>query len=220
MRQHCEKTGILDTRQPPPTCRRCGECCRKGGPGLHHDDASLVVSGVLPASSLFTLRQGETVLDNVSGRLETLAAEMIRVRPGPDGRACPFFRDPGECLIHDQRPCECRALFCADTTALRAMYQKDRLARHDLAPRESPLGELLAVHEARCPAGEAIRLALAARGDADAGARLAEMLRFDAAFRELAVSRAGLSPDALELYFGRPVEIVVAPFRHGPLRRG
>lgn len=187
---------------------------------MHLEDAVLVVSGILPLASLLTLRRGETVLDNVSGRLETLVAEMVRVRPGPDGRACPFFREPGECLIHEHRPSECRALFCTNPTALTAMYAKNRLTRRDLIPSGTPLAELAAVHEERCPAGEAVRLALASRGDADAAARLAEMVRFDAAFRELAVSRAAVPPDTLEFSFGRPLETVVAPFRHGHRRRG
>ncbi|MFZ5811941.1 MAG: YkgJ family cysteine cluster protein [Thermodesulfobacteriota bacterium] len=187
---------------------------------MHLDDACLVVSGILPLASLLTLRRGETVLDNVSGRFETLAAEMVRVRPGPDGHGCPFFREPGECLIHDHRPSECRALFCEYSEELTGMYRKNRLTRQDLTGPGTPLRELVNVHEARCPAGEAIRLALASRGDADAAARLAEMVRFDAAFRELAVSRAAVPPDTLEFSFGRPLETVVAPFRHTPRRRG
>ncbi len=214
------KTDVLKKHPAIPICRRCGECCRKGGPGLHLDDAPLVASGVLPPSALLTLRRGETVRDNVSGRVETLAAEMVRVRPGLDGQVCPFFHEPGECLIHDRRPTECRVLFCEAPETLAAMYRENRLTRQDLAGPGSLFGELADVHEARCPAGEAIRLALAARTDPEMAARLAEMIRFDQAFRELAVSRAGLAADALELYFGRRLEVIVAPFRHGPRRRG
>jgi Fe-S-cluster containining protein len=200
---------------PPPVCRRCGECCRKGGPGLHHADLPLIRSGRTPLSALVTLRRGETVRDNVSGRLETLGTEMIRVGASGDEPTCPFFREPGQCLIHDQSPAECRALFCSAPDGLAAMYRLDRITRADLIPAGSPIRELMTVHEARCPAGEAIRLTLAARGDGAAAAALSEMLRFDAAFRELCVEKAALAPDELALYFGRPLSLVVQPFVRG-----
>ena len=199
----------------PPACRRCGECCRKGGPGLHHADIPLVQSGRTPLSALITLRRGETVRDNVSGRLETLGTEMVRVGGVGDEPTCPFFREPGQCLIHDHSPAECRALFCTAPDGLAAMYRRDRIVRTDLIPAGSPVRELMAVHEARCPAGEAIRLTLAARGDGAAAAALSEMLRFDAAFRELCVEKAALPADELAFYFGRPLSLVVQPFARG-----
>jgi Fe-S-cluster containining protein len=214
-RQRPGKKEILHDDGPPAACRRCGECCRKGGPALHRDDIPLVVSGRVPRAALITLRRGETVLDNVSGRLETLGTEMVRVGPTGTGPSCPFFREPGECLIHDRSPAECRTLFCEAPQGLMAMYRLDRIERTDLIPAASPARELVAAHEARCPAGEAVRLALAARGDAAAAADLSEMLRFDAAFRELCLEKAALPADELAFYFGRPLSLVVQPFVRG-----
>ncbi|NDY57353.1 YkgJ family cysteine cluster protein [Desulfovibrio sulfodismutans] len=202
----------MKSSSPPPTCRRCGLCCRKGGPALHLEDLPLAVSGVVPHSALVTLRQGETVRDNVTGRLVTLHREMVRIRAFGASPVCPFFREPGDCLIHDHSPAECRALYCAAPQALMEMYQKDRATRRDLIPLASPQWELVQIHEERCPAGEAIRLCLAARNDPAAAADLAEMVRFDAAFRELCVEKAALTPDELELYFGRPLAEVIMPF--------
>jgi hypothetical protein len=34
-------------------CRRCGTCCRKGGPALHREDRHLVVDGLIPADVYF-----------------------------------------------------------------------------------------------------------------------------------------------------------------------
>ncbi|KUG28116.1 hypothetical protein ASZ90_002011 [hydrocarbon metagenome] len=171
------------------------------------------MSGVVPRSALVTLRQGETVHDNVTGRLTTLSREMIRVAAPGAGPACPFFREPGDCLIHGQSPAECRALFCDAPQALVAMYRENRAARRDLIPEASPVRELVRLHEERCPAGEAIRLCLAARTDAAAAAVLAEMVRFDAAFRELCLEKAAVSPGELEFFFGRPLSVVLGPFQ-------
>lgn len=46
-------------------CRRCGTCCEKGGPALHTDDRMLIENGHIPARYLFTIREGEPVVDNV-----------------------------------------------------------------------------------------------------------------------------------------------------------
>lgn len=203
----------MNLESPPPVCRRCGECCRRGGPGLHLDDIPLVVSGVVPRAVLVTLRQGETVHDNVTGRLATLSREMVRIiAPGTDP-ACPFFREPGDCLIHVQSPAECRALFCDAPQALMAMYRENRVARRDLIPEASPARELVRLHEERCPAGEGIRLCLAVRTDSAASAALAEMVRFDAAFRELCLEKGAVLPGELEFFFGRPLSVVLGPFR-------
>ena len=96
-----------------------------------------------------------------------------------------------------------------------AMYRLDRIGRADLIPAASPARELVAVHEARCPAGEAVRLSLAARGDAAAAAELSEMLRFDAAYRELCLEKAAIPAGELAFYFGRPLSLVIEPFVRG-----
>lgn len=202
----------MDISSHPPVCRRCGVCCRKGGPGLHLEDLPLVRSGIVPRAVLVTLRQGETVHDNVTGRLMTLSRELVRIAGSHASPACPFFREPGDCLIHGQSPAECRALFCAAPQALMAMYRENRLTRRDLIPDPGPVWELVRHHEARCPAGEALRLCLAAPGDPGAATALAEMLRFDAAFRELCVEKAAMAPGELDFFFGRPLAEVMEPF--------
>lgn len=203
-----------------PVCRRCGECCRRGGPALHREDLPLVQNGRIPLASLITLRRGETVRDNVTGGLTTLDTEMVRVGPAGETPTCPFFREPGQCLIHDQSPAECRALFCAAPEALTAMYRTDRVCRLDLLPAGGPGRELVAAHEARCPAGEAVRLCLAARASEGAGRDLNEMLRFDAALRELCVTRGAVARDELDFHFGRALSLVVAPFSRAWGTRG
>lgn len=187
------------------SCRRCGVCCRRGGPALHRADLPLLAHGVLAPAHLVTLRRGEYVADNVAGGVGPAKDELVKIRPRPGGRACLFFSDPPSCAIHGDRPAECRALFCDAPEELVAMYQADRLVRADIVPPGSGLADLIAHHEAETdlPRLEALcRLALA--GDAAAREEALGLVRFDAAFRELLRFRAGVAPEALLFYLGRP----------------
>ncbi|MDO9632844.1 MAG: hypothetical protein Q7I92_13180, partial [Humidesulfovibrio sp.] len=60
------------------TCRRCGTCCRKGGPALHVPDLHLFRGpDALDLSLVVTLRAGELALDQPKGRLLPLTAEVL-----------------------------------------------------------------------------------------------------------------------------------------------
>ncbi|MGD8702110.1 MAG: YkgJ family cysteine cluster protein, partial [Desulfosarcina sp.] len=104
-------------------CRRCGVCCEKGGPSLHHEDRHLVDSGRIPARCLFTLRQGELARDNVKGVLAPLSAEIIKIKGQSGSWTCMFYDDETRgCGIYDHRPLECRALNCRDTRRIAKVY--------------------------------------------------------------------------------------------------
>jgi len=194
-----------------PICRRCGTCCRKGGPALHADDLPLLRDGLLPRARLVTLRKGEPAFDNVAGRVVTLGREMVKIRDLDSG-ACPFLDDDAVCRIHDERPLECRLLFCEAPEALEAAYAVNRLTRRDCVNPSGALFELIRVHETRCPAGQAVALARsAAAGEAVAAASLADLVRFDAVYRELLVERAGIDPLELPFLLGRPLPDVLRP---------
>ena len=82
------------------SCKRCGQCCRLGGPVLHRDDLSLLdrldapAKGTVPfgMADLVTLRTGELVRDDVIGTLTPLESECVKLAPGqrPDGLGMPF----------------------------------------------------------------------------------------------------------------------------------
>jgi hypothetical protein len=188
-----------------PACRRCGDCCRLGGPALHRDDLPLWTRGLLAPRDLLTLRRGEWVTDNVAGGVGPSPGELVKLAPGPDGRSCRFFRLPPACTIHADRPLECRTLSCQAPQALEALYRQGRLARADLLPAGGALAALCAEHET---ATDLVRLAgLCARalaGDRPAREEVGRIVRLDAAFRELLPARAGLAPDTLPFYLGRP----------------
>lgn len=197
-----------------PSCRRCGECCLKGGPALHREDLELVRPGLIARESLMTLRRGEPVHENVAGAVGGLAAEVVKLAGAGGGHACVFYdRAAKACLIHGNSPAECRALFCEDTSALEAIYRKGRLTRADLVDTGGGLWELIEYHDAAFGAGEAAGLAREARaGDSAALARLREVIRAEAAFRREFAAKTGVSAREMDFYFGRALGVVCKPF--------
>jgi Fe-S-cluster containining protein len=193
-------------------CKACGECCRKGGPVLHREDRILLGEGVLPPAALVTLRAGELARDDVRGELAPLPQEAIKLAGSGGSWSC-LYLDAGSCSIYARRPAQCRALFCEDASALAAMYEQERLTRADVLPLLHPDWLPLAgAHEAECAWTRLAPLALRAPHDAGAERAVLEALRFDRAFRELAVERAKLPADALPLIFGRPLCALLADF--------
>ncbi|UJX41870.1 YkgJ family cysteine cluster protein [Desulfovibrio sp. JY] len=191
-----------------PVCRRCGACCRDGGPALHVRDLPLLRDGVLAPTDLMTLRRGEYVTDNVAGTVGPSPVELVKIRPVPGGRTCRFYRagTTGACAIHRHRPAQCRALFCQAPKALAAMYRTELLTRRDILGPASPLAELCAHHEAETGLlrlEELCRQALS--GDADAREAVIRADRLDAAMRDLVPERAGVPPEMLLFLFGRPL---------------
>ena len=227
-----------------PVCDGCGTCCRKGGPLLHGEDAPLVAQGHVPLVRLVTLRRGELVHDPVAGRVLPLEEEAVKVQgtgePGQPWR-CVFHRETGQdghggCGVYAQRPAQCRALFCKDTSALEALYAVRRLDRTALLLHVQKAGAPLAAlgggagtaqdvtslpcggerwpeallslaqaHEEQCALPPLAALAPSVPDDAAACATVLEAIRFDLAFRELAVERGGIPPSLLPFALGRPL---------------
>jgi len=197
-------------------CRRCGVCCEKGGPSLHHEDRPLVDQGHIPARCLFTLRKGEWVRDNVKGILVPLAEEIIKIK-GQKGRWTCRFYDPQDhgCRIYAHRPLECRVLNCRDTGRIEQVYEAGRLTRRDLLAKVQGLWELIEDHEKRCSYDDLVT-------QVDAGVRadnalrqeeaIVKTLRYDAHIRQLTVEKAGLDADMLDFVFGRPLTETIRMF--------
>ncbi|MGE9986368.1 hypothetical protein [Desulfovibrio sp. SGI.169] len=208
----CEDASLLAGGALPPAslvCLRRGEWAR--------DDARAV------------LRPLEGELLKIAGTGE--AAHPWR---------CLYYRNGGEgasCGIYDRRPAQCRALFCADTAPLEAMLAHggmldrraalETLADQALHPVAPALClELINAHDEACPAGRALALAaalgfrprgaltgggpLSVGGGEAARAELAGMVRYDAAFRELCVTRGGAPASWLPFLLGRPLTVLLA----------
>ncbi len=200
-------------------CKRCGTCCLGGGPALHREDLELLgAPGGIDLCHLVTLRTGEPVHDQPTGKIVPLLEEMLKIKGGGGSWACIFYnRDEKACAIYKGRPLECRVLNCRDTSELERIYTKDRIGRKDLLEKNHPLWELIKAHEQKCPASELAGLhEKSVRGDAPARDRLTSMIRYDEELRKAVLKRTGLDPSLLDFLFGRPVGIILKGFGKEP----
>ncbi|WP_319521376.1 YkgJ family cysteine cluster protein [uncultured Desulfosarcina sp.] len=197
-------------------CRRCGICCEKGGPGLHHEDSPLVENGNIPAKCLYTIRCGELVRDDIRGSLAPLAEEIVKIKGQAGKWTCLFYdRQEHGCRIYDHRPIECRVLNCRDTGPIEQIYDKARLTRRDLLTTVAGLWELVEDHERRCSyaqLGAWVREGTLENDAFKQEEAIFETLRYDAHIRQLAVEKGGLDADLLPFVFGRPLTETIRMF--------
>ena len=189
-------------------CISCGTCCEKGGPGFHQEDRALIDTGAIPSRCLFTIRKGELAYDNVRGCLLPVDSDVIKIKGKADGWSCVFFDEPGKrCTIYDNRPRECRALKCWDTSELEKIYAGRRLTREDLLAKVEGLWDLIQDHQRRCDYEKIIKLIDDLNGPAGERARkeLLEIIQFDAEIRKLVVKQGAMDPEMLDFLFGRPL---------------
>lgn len=202
----------MDASTSSPTCRRCGACCQKGGPALHREDLPLFAGkDALSFARLVTFRRGEPAFDQVQGRVLPLEAELVKLRGQGESWTCVFFDAfKNACGLYDRRPAECRALFCQDTSALAAMYDRERLSRADLLPKGHAVLAVMAEHDRLVPAGSIAPLAEALRAGGqeglDAEAELSRMALADQAFRRSLSERASIDPEYHDFLLGRRAE--------------
>jgi Fe-S-cluster containining protein len=189
-------------------CRRCGTCCENGGPTLHRDDLALVEKGIIPLKDLYTIRKGEMVMDPAHKEPIPATEELVKIRGRGGDWCCRYLGKEGcICRIYDNRPQECRAQKCWDTTEIEAVYPKDRICRRDLVAGVSGLWELVEEHETRCSYAKfdvlARRIGAVDAGNAES--QLAEMIAYDRHLRDLVCRRGGMDPEILHFLFGRPM---------------
>ncbi len=197
------------------TCRRCGTCCRNGGPALHRQDRPLVDDGRIPAHRLYTIRPGEPVRDNVKqDRLTVCSQDIIKIRSRPGTRGCIYFDPPGNaCTIYMHRPVECRVLDCRQTAAIEALYDRERLCRRDLIGEVEGLWDLVSDHERRCSVWQVTALAEDWRCNGQGSRALERELmgkvRYDLELRRLLVEKRRMVEGLLDFVFGRPLTLVL-----------
>jgi Uncharacterised protein family (UPF0153). len=193
------------------TCKRCGDCCRNGGPALHRQDLPLIEDGTIPLADIVTLRPGERAYDQPAQSILPLTAEILKIKGRDNTWTCKYYSPEGRaCGMYDKRPVECVMLFCGDIEPIAAMYDKDRLTRADLLPAGHPLLELVTEHDAKCSPQAMEETAKKARdGDTDAGQALKEMVVFDMEVRRMVAEKTGTSSDFNEFLFGRPLRVLL-----------
>jgi Fe-S-cluster containining protein len=201
--------------KPISECRRCGTCCRKGGPSFHRADKALIEKGVIHSKYLYTIRKGELAYDNVRQCLEPVRSDVIKLKGKGKSWACIFFDEKNNaCTIYENRPIECRALQCWDTRAIEDLYAQKRLQREDLIADIEGLWGLIKDHQARCNYETIQKLvdAINSERGGEARQKLSEIIKFDIEIRKLVVSRGGLDAEILDFLFGRPLKQTLKNF--------
>jgi Fe-S-cluster containining protein len=189
-------------------CRRCGTCCKKGGPSFHLEDKMLIEKGMIPLKHIYTIRKGERCYDNIQECFLPASSDILKIKAQKGSWTCVFFneRDMG-CTIYDDRPMECRILKCWDTGEIQRMYAQNRLTRKDLISSIEGLWELVEGHQERC-SYELLKYFVDAL-DKDNRQRALEgiqnIIEYDNQIRDLSVKKAGLDPDLTDFLFGRPI---------------
>jgi len=114
------------------SCQGCGKCCTQGGPALHREDLHLVRSGNIPTSSLITIRKGELAYNPITGNVQPVAVELVKIAGAARQWGCRYHDGTQGCTIYEFRPQACRALKCWDTEEVLALVEKDTLNRMDI----------------------------------------------------------------------------------------
>jgi Fe-S-cluster containining protein len=207
---------MTGTDRNPIRCRRCGTCCRKGGPALHLEDRHLVERGLIPLKDLMTLRKGEKVRDDVKGELIELAGEIIKVKGRDNAWTCIYFdAEDHRCRIYANRPIECRTLDCRDTAPLEAMYARGRLSRRDLLSDIEGWWDLIVDHESRCAYDKVSLWVRRARSGqwATVKTQFVRLVAYDAQIRRLLAERGmAAAVDKLDFLLGRPLTETLPAF--------
>ena len=194
-------------------CRRCGTCCRKGGPSLHLEDRHLVDRGRIPISRLYTIRKGEPALDNVAGRVIPVEDDLIKIKGAGNTWVCVFYDDVLKgCAVYDDRPMECRVLKCWDTGGIESVYRSNRMTREDLLGGIEGLWDMISEHQDRCRYDEVRALLPGVREQDPASVRkLQEMILYDLNLRNLVAEKGLASMEMTDFLFGRPLADTLKP---------
>lgn len=186
-------------------CRKCGNCCKKGGPALHTQDIELVKRGEIPVSSLITIRKGELGHNPVSGKIQPVTVELVKIVGTGRQWDCCYFDEQSGCTVYDRRPYACRVLKCWDTDEILDLVEKDTLSRFDILDKDDPLAPVILEHERICPC-EDLQIVYAGIDLLSEQQKhdLEKRVRSDLRFRSRVIEDFQLKVTEELFYFGRP----------------
>lgn len=195
--------------QGKPICKRCGTCCRRGGPALHYEDQVLLDREIIKPENLITIRRAESALNPINNQIEASAKEFVKIAGIAGSWQCSFYQEaPPACLIHHDRPLECRLLQCQDTGLLEKVIGHNYLNRSRIIPDSNPILETIIAHEELCSYNDANELVghLEPRKDnSEVCDALNKIILKDLSIRNQAVSLYDLTIGLEMFYFGRPM---------------
>jgi Fe-S-cluster containining protein len=194
------------------TCKKCGNCCKEGGPALHNQDLELVRRGKIPIRSLITIRKGELVHNPLAGKIQPVRVELVKiVGTGRQWDCCYYNEDLG-CTIYEDRPCACRVLKCWDTGEILDLVEKETLGRLDILDKDDPLIAVIEEHERMCPCDDLgfIQSNLGQLSDQQKN-ELEKRVRNDLRFRTRVIADFQLKLSDELFYFGRPFFQLLQP---------
>jgi len=190
------------------SCRRCGTCCKKGGPSFHIEDKMLIEKGTIPLKYIYTIREGERCYDNIKECFMPASSDIVKIKGRKGSWTCVFFNEKDKgCTIYDDRPMECRVLKCWDTGEIKRIYAKNRLTRKDLISSIEGLWELVEGHQERC-SYNMLKFFIDALGKDsrhEALGGILDIIEYDKKIRSLTVQKADLDPELTDFLFGYPI---------------
>jgi Fe-S-cluster containining protein len=173
-----------------------------------------VKSGFLKGRSIYTIREGEVVRDNINGSLQVTPREMIKIREqGKGSQGCIFYdHHQHVCTVYFRRPAQCAALTCWDTTEFMTAYKGPKAERKDVISN-GVLLRLIEEHERRCDYAilEARVRQIESKGER-AVASVMELLRFDLHMRSFVSQKLAIPSEEMDFVFGRPLAATISMY--------
>jgi hypothetical protein len=155
---------------------------------------------------LITVRRGELVEHPLTGKLQTVDYEFLKLTGGGTDWSCSYYSCKLGCTIYDKRPIACRVLKCWDPAGITGLIGKDLLTRLEILENGDPLRLLVEEYEDLCPCPdmESVRKSVM-EGTLTDISLFQRLVDADLAFRSRVVQEMKLSL-AMELFlFGRPI---------------
>ena len=188
------------------TCKRCGECCRQGGPALHARDLGLVRGGKIPISSLITIKKGELTHNPVTGVIQPAGVELIKIAGKGKQWECCYYDEQKACTIYESRPQACVLLKCWDTKDILDVVEKETLCRFDILGPDDPMIPVIREHDHLCPGADFLYLRdRTSQLSVQQEKELEEQVRDDLRFRTKVTGDFKLKLSEELFYFGRPL---------------
>ncbi len=194
-------------------CKKCGNCCKQGGPALHTADIDRVKNGEIALSSLITIRKGELAHNPQSGKLQPVSVELVKIVGTGRQWDCCYYDENIGCTIYEYRPLACRVLKCWDTSEILELVEKDTLSRFDILDKDDPLVPVIHEHQRLCPSYDFQKYFIDKDDLSPAEKKkLEKMVREDLRFRTRVIDDFQLKLSQELFYFGRPLFQLLEPF--------